>query len=563
MPGTEVAHQALSPRRCFSAARSRVAPPSSRRGSSAPDWLLVLLCTASTAGCGTAADQQPRIESSLGDTLPRALWVDATDRFLPATAEWTNRVELADVDGDGRVDILFANGGNYSEPGEPEQNRVFLNRGPGQMFEEATERVFGPRGDHARVIKVRDINRDGLADILVGTTFQTQSRLYLGGTQATFREVTATHLPQGPTSVGDLELGDADGDGDLDVVLADWGPGNNMTNAGGRTRLWLNDGNGRFIDATESHMPHTLLGFSWDLEFLDFDNDFDLDIAVSCKRCYGGSLFVNNGSGYFEELLVGLPRHSNNYELEPMDVDGDGFLDLVTINDGEIVGEINMLRRQHVFRNDAGRAFVDATSTLWPDSENVGEDDNNAVFIDYDSDGDADFVVGSLTGADRLLVNDGTGRFTMADEVFSGPETAGTLSLLLADLDGDHRLDVVQGQGENPAAVEERIFLGSGLDPDTAPPVIGSIEMVQQQDAVLRLRARVHDRKSPTMPHDWQSVTVRWSEANTTHETPLIWYGEYLWLAEIPAPSSAGIVYSVCAVDAAGNEACSESAPTR
>ena len=35
---------------------------------------------------------------------------------------------------------------------------------------------------------------------------------------------------------------DVDGDGDLDVILADWGPGNNMNNEGGRTRLWLNDG---------------------------------------------------------------------------------------------------------------------------------------------------------------------------------------------------------------------------------------------------------------------------------------------------------------------------------
>ena len=47
-----------------------------------------------------------------------------------------------------------------------------------------------------------------------------------------------------PLSVGDLEFGDVDGDGDLDLVLADWGPGNNMTNDGGRTRLWLNDGTG-------------------------------------------------------------------------------------------------------------------------------------------------------------------------------------------------------------------------------------------------------------------------------------------------------------------------------
>lgn len=520
--------------------------------------LLVCLLAGLSVGCGTAADS-PRGSDPIGsDSLPTALWVDATERLLPETAEWTNRVELADIDGDGRVDLLFANGGNYSEPGQAELNRVFLNRGPGQPFEEVTEQVFGARGDFARVIKVRDVSGDGIVDILVGTTFQTQSRLYLGDGRGTFREVTSSHLPQRPASVGDLELGDVDGDGDLDVVLADWGAGNNMDNLGGRTQLWLNDGAGHFTDVTAARMPETLLGFSWDLEFLDFDNDFDLDIAVSCKRCYGGSLFVNDGTGNFEEDLVGLPRHSNNYEFEPMDIDGDGFLDLVTINDGEIVGQVNMMRRQHVFRNDAGKAYTDATETLWPDSENVGEDDNSAVFLDYDSDGDADFVVGSLTGADRLLINDGSGRFTMAQEVFSGPETAGTLSLMLADLDGDDRLDVVHGQGENPAAVEEKIFLGSGLDPDTAAPFIGGVRSQLRRDGALRVHARIHDRKSPTMPHDWQSVTLRWVESGTDREVPMAWYGEYLWFAEIPAPSLSGAPYRVCAIDAAGNEACSE-----
>ena len=519
---------------------------------------LVCLFMGLCVGCG-APEESPRpADAIVNEGLPTALWVDATERFLPETAEWTNRVELADVDGDGRVDLLFANGGNYSEPAEAVPNRVFLNRGPEQPFEEATERVFGPRTDFARVIKVRDVSGDGVADILVGTTFQTQSRLYLGAGQGEYREVTDTHLPQRPASVGDLELGDADGDGDLDVVLADWGPGSNMENLGGRTRLWLNDGEGHFRDVTEDRMPETLVGFSWDVEFLDFDNDFDLDIAVSCKRCYGGSLFVNDGTGNFEEDLVGLPRHSNNYELEPMDIDGDGFLDLVTINDGEIVGEVNGRRRQHVFRNDAGNAYVDATETWWPDSENIGEDDNNAVFLDYDSDGDADFVIGSLTGPDRLLINDGSGRFMMAPDVFSGPDTAGTLLLLMADLDGDNRLDAVHAQGETPGVEEERIFLGSGLEPDTAAPVIAGVHADPRQDGALRIRARVHDRKSPTMPHDWQSVTLRWVESGTDKEAPMTWYGEYLWFAEIPGGSPPVSSYRVCAIDAAGNEACSE-----
>ena len=77
--------------------------------------------------------------------------------------------------------------------------------------------------DLARAIKARDLNGDGLTDILVGTTYQTQSRLYLGTGKGAFRDVTATHLPATPLSVGDLEFGDVDDDGDLDVVLADWG----------------------------------------------------------------------------------------------------------------------------------------------------------------------------------------------------------------------------------------------------------------------------------------------------------------------------------------------------
>ena len=40
----------------------------------------------------------------------QVLWEDVTARVLPETAQWTNYVELADLDGDGRVDLLFANG---------------------------------------------------------------------------------------------------------------------------------------------------------------------------------------------------------------------------------------------------------------------------------------------------------------------------------------------------------------------------------------------------------------------------------------------------------------------
>ena len=277
------------------------------------------------------------------------LWEDQTATTIGKTGDWTNKVELADINSDGWVDILFANGGNYSIPGTPTLSRVFLNQGAGKIFTDVSEVVFGGEKMLARVIKVRDVNGDGKPDIIVGTTFQTQSRLYLGDGAGNFTDVSATNLPQIDASVGDLEFGDVDSDGDLDMVLADWGAGDTMSpqNKGGRTMLWLNDGKGHFTDVTSKQMPDVLIRFSWELEFVDVDNDYDLDILVSCKLCKGNFLFENDGTGHFSDASVGrLPQFSNNYEFEAMDLNGDAYLDLLTINDGTAATELMFINNQ-------------------------------------------------------------------------------------------------------------------------------------------------------------------------------------------------------------------------
>ncbi|WP_273567478.1 FG-GAP-like repeat-containing protein [Maribacter halichondriae] len=196
------------------------------------------------------------------------LWEDKTETYLPITREWTNRVEVADINGDKMIDLLFANGGNYSSPGEPEFSRIFVNQGADKKFKEVTDQVFSDSKFLSRVIKVRDINSDSIPDIILGTTYQTQSQLYVGLGNGKFKNVTSTQLPQINGSVGDIELGDVDDDGDLDMVLSDWGAGSNMNNSGGRTMLWVNDGKGYFTDLTQTQMPEILIQFSWDLEFL-------------------------------------------------------------------------------------------------------------------------------------------------------------------------------------------------------------------------------------------------------------------------------------------------------
>jgi len=470
---------------------------------------------------------------------PEFLWADVTDVALPGdtTDTWSNKVELADIDADGDVDILFADGGDQTRAGDPQINQAWLNDGTG-VFTDASEAVFGSTGDLARVIKARDVNGDDIVDLVVGTTWVTQTRLYLGTGEGAFEEVTETHLPAIPLSTGDLEVGDVDGDGDLDMVLADWGEGHPSLSGGGVTRLWLNDGSGVFTDATD-RMPQVPVEWSWELELVDIDNDFDLDIAISCKACTGSFLFENDGTGTFTDVSDRLPQFANSYEFEAIDLSGDGFLDLVTLNDGD---PAETALGNHVFFADGDGGFHDVTAQAHPGG--LGTDDNMTVFLDFDSDGDADVLVAHLGTRDRLMVNDGTGAFSLLMEIFSGDGTGGALGMAAADLNADGRIDIVQSQGEI-GDMTDKVFLGALVEPDTAPPIIGPATVIEGV-----LHVRLHDNKSPLMPHDFTTVTV----TGPSGEMALEWYGEYLWRG------AAGDVgdYTICATDAAGNQACSD-----
>ena len=77
-------------------------------------------------GCtseGGGGDSEPTGTRSMGPTSPSSisaaspLWDDATPPAFTKGRTWTNKVDLADIDRDGDVDILFAEGGDYDIPG--------------------------------------------------------------------------------------------------------------------------------------------------------------------------------------------------------------------------------------------------------------------------------------------------------------------------------------------------------------------------------------------------------------------------------------------------------------
>src|SRR5690606_16323711 len=80
---------------------------------------------------------EPTIEpTATTDPQLDFLWRDVSAETIGGTSQWTNKVELADINGDGWVDLLFANGGYYDVPEPPLSSFVFLNHGPDQPYEE-------------------------------------------------------------------------------------------------------------------------------------------------------------------------------------------------------------------------------------------------------------------------------------------------------------------------------------------------------------------------------------------------------------------------------------------
>ena len=226
-------------------------------------------------------------------------------------------------------------------------------------------------------------------------------------------------VPHTPGSSMDSQAFDADGDGDLDLLIAKEIQPN---------VLLLNDGTGRMTVAPAGRLPGGAYD-SEDVAVADFDRDGDLDAAIAGEDDRMSELYLNDGSGFFSAANDRLPARGVAQSVIAPDVDGDGDADLLFGNHGQNFLFVN---------NGAGR-FTDQTRQRLPAREDLTQDLEAG---DVDGDGDLDLVVGNVDD-NRLLLNDGRGFFADAPERL--PLRAAieeTREADLADVDGDGDLDL-------------------------------------------------------------------------------------------------------------------------
>ncbi len=526
------------------------------------------------------------VSPALSSVAQAAPWLENKQFFAENKNLGSSMVDAADLDNDGYVDLVFANGSGYDK-GTPDahKSQQAYHNDAGVSTTDISDVVFGNGfSANGRAVKLRDVDGDGDIDIVLGTTWQSQSQLYLNDGAGNFKNETDSHMPQVKASIGDLELGDVDGDGDLDIVLADWGQASPVSAqlAGGVTQLWTQMGvnTGMFEDSTLARMPNVSIRWAWDVELVDVNNDYTLDILVSCFACDKNSvyLFANDGDGNFIDVTSNITgQGQEGLDVEAVDLNGDSFMDLVTLHDA--VGG-----RNRVLINDKMGGFEDKSDIVWPKIQNPSSYDHMVAILDYNSDGLPDLAIGATQPGDNKyperLIQNQAGKFmqnvSAFEEVSPSP---GTYAIVLADFNLDRVLDMAMSQNEN--ADEKKVLLGTAeLAPDTAAPRLPNYEKLANDIAFgqsYSLRVRSHDNKSPVMPHDFQRkenefkdgrpYLESWStdpgfdlEANPgTLSASGVWYGEALWKIGFTVPDEGDrFAYRICAVDAAHNKACTE-----
>lgn len=247
-------------------------------------------------------------------------------------------VALGDINNDGLLDIYLT--ANLSD------NKLYLNKGDFQ-FDDITDQA-GVKGNSAwsTGVAMADVNGDGWLDIYVCNSGDIQgdnkkNELFINQGDGTFAEQAEEFGLADQGFSTHAVFFDYDKDGDLDVYLlnnsyAAIGSFNKMQNKRperdpvGGDKLFRNDG-GKFIDVSEeAGIYGSIIGFGLGITIGDVNQDSWPDIFISNDFFEKDYLYINNQDGTFTESLEKSMRSISAASMgaDIADINGDGLLDI-------------------------------------------------------------------------------------------------------------------------------------------------------------------------------------------------------------------------------------------
>ncbi len=220
---------------------------------------------------------------------------------------------------------------------------------------------------------------------------------------------------------------DIDNDGDLDLYIAKCRTGVNSPTDGRRiNQLFLNNGDGTFLQDTANTAGLRIGAQSWTADFGDIDNDGDLDCFIT-NHDAPSQLLLNDGNGIFTDLTTGSGIVVQGLAVQGIfrDFDNDGFVDI-------IVSGTN----HHLFRNNGNGTFTDVGAAAFG-------------VVQMES-----FAVGDLNHDGKLDVYGGYA------QLYTTPSNIPDVVWINATQNGNHFLSLrLEGNVSNRSAIGARISI--------------------------------------------------------------------------------------------------------
>ena len=309
-------------------------------------------------------------------------------------------VTAADVNGDGKLDVICANNGANTLT-------VLTNNGSGSLVAAASPGV----GSSPSSVVAADLNGDSKPDLISANAGANTLSVLTNNGSGGFVLASSPAVGSQPDSVVAADL---NSDGKLDLISAN--------SAANTLSVLTNNGSGGFVLASSpavGSQPNSVVA-------ADVNGDGKVDLVCANNADNTLSVLTNKGSSTFA-LSATLAVGAGPEGVAAADVNGDGKVDLICANDGT-----NTLT---VLTNNGSGGFVLASSPT------VGNAPDGITTADVNGDGKVDLI--SANWQDNtvsVLTNNGSGGFSLAATPAVGRQP---YTVAAADFNGDGKVDLL------------------------------------------------------------------------------------------------------------------------